>query len=78
VITSAMGIRDLVIGVGEASAVLNGGNPRPWLRACVASDVVDLVATLRARDEIPTGAALGVAAVATTSIAVGAWLHATL
>ena len=78
VITSATGIRDMALGAGQASALFNGGDARPWLRAGAACDLVDLVATLRARSDLPTGAVVGVTLVATGSIAIGAWLHATL
>ena len=77
-LTSALGIRDLAIGAGAASALFDGGDVHRWIRAGVASDAVDLVATLRARDDIPGTAVLGVAVVATGSAALGAWLHARL
>jgi hypothetical protein len=74
VIAAAMGARDLGIGLGALRAVRTGGRAGPWLRAGVFADVVDLVATLRARDELPTPAVVSVSFVATLSAAVGVWL----
>jgi hypothetical protein len=74
VITAANGARDLAIGIGALRAVRTGGRAAPWLGAGVFADVVDLVATLRARDELPTSAVVSVSLVAAGSAAVGAWL----
>jgi hypothetical protein len=74
VIAAAMGARDLAIGLGALRAVRTGGRAAPWLRAGVFADVVDLVATVRARDELPTSAVLTVSLVAAGSAAVGVWL----
>jgi hypothetical protein len=74
VIAAAMGARDLAIGLGALRAVRTGGRAGPWLRAGVFADIVDLVATLRARGELPTSAVVSVSFVATMSAAVGVWL----
>jgi hypothetical protein len=74
VITAANGARDLAIGLGALRAVRTGGRAAPWLGAGVFADVVDLVATLRARDELPTSAVVSVSLVAAGSAAVGVWL----
>lgn len=63
VVSRAVGIRDVAIGVGGAAALLAGSDSaRAWLTAAAAADAGDLVATLLARDVLP---AQGVAAVGT-------------
>jgi hypothetical protein len=46
VLTRALGIRDLVIGVGITVAAGDTKAVRPWLLAGIASDAVDFAATL--------------------------------
>ena len=74
VLAVAFGARDAGIGVGVLRAVREGHGARPWVRAGVLADVADLVATLRARHDVPASAVAGVAAVAAGSAALGAWL----
>ena len=78
VVTTAMGARDVAIGIGALRAIRAGMGARPWLLAGVLADTADLVATLRARDALPTSAVVGVSALAAGSAAVGAWLARTL
>ena len=55
VLSRAVGARDVALGAGAARALLAGGeSPRWWLLAQAASDTGDLVATLRAREALPT------------------------
>ncbi|MDP9385142.1 MAG: hypothetical protein M3P50_07920 [Actinomycetota bacterium] len=75
VVASAMGARDLGLGLGIARALGEGHGARPWLSAAVLADAVDLVATLRARDELPALGVASVAAMAGGSVAVGLWLR---
>ena len=75
---AAFGVRDAALGVGAAWALGGGEGARPWIIAGVVSDAVDLSATVRNRDGLPTAAALGSAALATTSIALGLWLQSAL
>jgi hypothetical protein len=77
-LASALGIRDLGLGVGTLSALYRGGDTRTWLEASAAADFVDFVATLRGRDDIPTMAVIGVGAIAAGSAGVGAWLSTQL
>jgi ribulose kinase len=74
VITTAMGARDVGIGLGALGAIRAGRGTRPWLLAGVLADVADLVATVRARDELPPVGVAGVSALAAGSAAVGLWL----
>jgi hypothetical protein len=74
VVTTAMGARDLAIAVGAIRAVRTGGDARPWFAAGAFADTADLVATLRAREDLPSAGVIGVAALATGSAAVGLWL----
>ena len=48
---------------------------RRWVLAGLASDVVDLTATVRRRADLPALAAYSSMGVAITSIALGAWLQ---
>lgn len=74
----AMGARDVAIALGTLQALRAGHGAAPWLRAGLAADAADLVATLRARDDLPPPAVPVVAAVAGGSIVLGAWLQAAL
>jgi hypothetical protein len=73
-LTSALGIRDVGLGAGTLTALRRGGETRPWLQACAAADLVDFLATVRNRDDVPTAALIGVGALASGSAALGAWL----
>ena len=73
VYSRALGIRDLAMGVGTLAALGDEGSRRSWLLAGVAADAVDLVATLIARDELPTAGRTLAPAVAGGSALLGAW-----
>lgn len=74
VVTTAMGARDLAIALGVAGALRSGRGARPWLLAGALADTADLVATVRARDDLSAVAVVGVGALAAGSAAVGVWL----
>jgi hypothetical protein len=78
VITAAMGARDLAIGLGTIRALRAGRGARPWLQAAVLADAVDLLATLRARRDLPAFGVATVTAIAAGSAALGLWLHTRL
>jgi hypothetical protein len=78
VLAAAMGARDVGLGVGLLRAVGRRGGARAWMRAGVVADAADLVATLRARDDLPPFGAAAVAAMAAASVLVGAWLQGAL
>ena len=61
-------------GVGAVRALAGGFGARPWLQAGVLADATDLVATLRARSELPALGVAGVAAIAAGSTLLGLWL----
>lgn len=71
---ASVGARDVALGAGAAWAVGGGDGAKPWLLASAASDLVDLLATLRHRDALSTSAVIGVGALAGGSAAVGLWL----
>jgi hypothetical protein len=71
---SALGARDLAIGLGAAYAAGQGYGAGPWLRAGVLADATDLAATLRARDHLSPLAVAGVGAIAAGSALLGLWL----
>ena len=77
-IAVGFGARDVGIALGELGALRSGRGVRPWLRAAMLADAADLVATLRARDSLPTLAVPVVAAMAGGSVVLAAWLHAAL
>jgi hypothetical protein len=78
VLAAALGARDLGIGLGALHAFQEGRGVRPWLRAGLLADAVDLGATLRHRTRLPATAVAGVVVLAGGSIALGAWLDRTL
>jgi hypothetical protein len=71
VVTRALGIRDLAIAAGTLAAVRGEADPARWLVAGVASDAVDLGATLVAGDALPPTGRYGVAAVAAGAVVGG-------
>jgi hypothetical protein len=75
VIAAALGARDLAIGAGTARAIGQGYGAAPWITAGVFADAVDLIATLRAREELPAIGVAGVAAMAGGSTLLGLWLR---
>ena len=75
VIGAAMGARDIAIGAGQLLALSRGRGASDWIRAGAAADVVDLVATVRARDSLPALGVAGVGLMATTGAVAGAWLQ---
>jgi hypothetical protein len=75
VLGQAMGIRDLVVGAGQLGALVRGDGARPWLRAGAACDLVDLAATVRAREHIPLYGVVSTSLVAATGAAAGTWLQ---
>jgi hypothetical protein len=74
-LAAGLGARDVVIGAGVLSS-LGRGTARPWLIGSALADTGDLVATLRARNELPGMAVAGTVAVAGGAAAVGFWLAA--
>ena len=71
---SALGARDLAIGLGAAYAAGQGHGAGPWLRAGILADATDFAATLRARDHLSPLAVVGVGALAAGSALLGLWL----
>ena len=63
----ALGVRDLVVGLGTAVALDRGAPVRGWLEGAAVADTVDFVATLAARDSIPQNGRRGVLLVAAVS-----------
>lgn len=64
VITRALGVRDLAIGLGAVIALDRGAPARGWFEAAALCDTVDLVATLLGGKAIPPGARRAVVAIA--------------
>jgi hypothetical protein len=73
--STAMGARDLGIGLGAAWALGQGFGARAWITVGVAADTADLVATLRARSALPPLAVAGVSAIAAGSALLGLYLQ---
>ena len=65
----ALGVRDLVLGLGALTA--GSDSVRPWYLAGALSDAVDLAATVTA-DDIPESGRWGISAIATAALLVGA------
>ncbi|MBD0282825.1 MAG: hypothetical protein ICV69_11635 [Thermoleophilaceae bacterium] len=70
-LTRALGVRDLAIGLGTAIALDRGTPVRGWLEAAALSDAIDLVATLLASGSIPDSSRNVVAAIAGGSAVAG-------
>lgn len=74
----ALGARDIALGAGMYRAVDEGASVRRWALGATLADGVDFVATLLARDALPTPARSFVLALTGGSTAVAAWLSTTL
>ena len=55
VLTRSLGARDVVLGVGAATALVseNGAATRLWLGGQALADLIDLAGTVSARDHLP-------------------------
>lgn len=60
----ALGARDALMSAGVLDALRRGHDPRPWLVALAAADLVDIGATVAERSELPGRAAPATALVA--------------
>jgi hypothetical protein len=78
VLAVGLGARDMAIAVGTLNALRTRRGAGAWLRAGIAADAADLVATLRARESLPPLAAPAVAALAGGSMLLGAYLQSAL
>ena len=68
----ALGVREIVVHLGGALAVLRGRPVRPWLVASIAGDLGDIAWTALGREELPPGAVGATAVVAGASAALSA------
>jgi hypothetical protein len=64
----------LALGLGQARAISNGFGAAPWVAAGVLADATDLIATVRARRDLPGLGVVAITAVAGGSAALGLWL----
>ena len=71
---NVIGVRDLAVGAGQLAGLSRGG-ARPWIVAGAVCDLVDGLATLRARDDLPALGVAATAAIAFGGAAAGAWLQ---
>jgi len=70
----ALAVRDGALGAGVVAGALTGNAARPWLFACVASDLVDATATWLERDALPKRSGPATLVVAGGAAAAGAAL----
>lgn len=70
----ALAVRDGALGAGVVAAAVAGNAARPWLFACVVSDLVDATATWRERDSLPKRSGPATLLVAGGAAAAGAAL----
>lgn len=70
----AVGVRDVVLGLGTLLADRDGDAAR-WLEAGIVADVADTFSTLAAMEDVGTQQALGSAAVAAAAAGAGLWLR---
>lgn len=71
-----LGGRDIALAAGAVLATARGSAARPWLALTVASDVLDIAATLAAGDSVPDRARKGTVALAGGTALLGATLTA--
>lgn len=71
---TALGVRDVVIGVGSLVSV-EGGGARPWLVAGATADATDGLVTFAARRDLRAPGSTLVAIVAAAGAGLGAWLQ---
>jgi len=69
VIVRALGMRDLVLGLGAATA--SGREQQRWAAASLAADAADLSATLAGGSAVPLAGRLGTAVAAGAGVALG-------
>ena len=75
VLLRALGVRDLVLGLGLKTALDRDAPTRGWLEGALAADGVDAAATLLAGDDLPRSGRVLVGALAGSSVLLGAWLR---
>jgi hypothetical protein len=75
VVTTALGARDVGLGLGTTWALAQGAGARPWIAAGVLADATDAIATVRGRARLPRLAVAGIALMAGGSAALGTWLQ---
>jgi hypothetical protein len=73
-IVRALGIRDLMLGVGAYLAVEEGRSVRRWVEFGLAADAVDALATLLAARHIPKRNVARVVMVSGSAAGAQAWL----
>ncbi|MBA3305068.1 MAG: hypothetical protein H0U25_03985 [Thermoleophilaceae bacterium] len=78
VLARALGVRDCMMGLGVLRTLGDAEAAKPWIAACLVADVVDLGATLAARDHLPKQGAVAVSVMAAGSALLGAWLLSAL
>lgn len=71
VLTRALGMRDVALGVGLLRAVGEDRDIGRWLAAGVLADGTDLAATLLAWDRLPSVGRVGVTAAAASGVGLG-------
>jgi hypothetical protein len=52
----ALGAREILLHTGGLAAAVQGAALAPWFAASIAGDLTDIVATVVARREVPSGA----------------------
>ncbi len=67
----ALGIRDLVLGLGAYRALDVGGDAETWVTLGIVCDAVDATATATSIRHLPTATALATIAVASAAVATG-------
>ena len=75
VLSRALAAREIGLGLGLLAALRAGRGARPWILAGVLADVVDLAATVRSKDDVPSFGLIGVGALASGSALIGAYLQ---
>ena len=70
-VTQACGARDLSLGLGTLTALLNGQDARMWVGLAAFADAVDLTATVT-KDDLPLSGRVMITLLASAAIGVSA------
>ena len=68
----ALGVRDLVLGLGTFRSIDRGEPVAPWIQAGMVSDGVDCIATTLAIRQLPWRASVPTLGIAGSAVALGA------
>ena len=72
VLARGFGARDAALGAGTLATLRSGGSTRTWVLAGLLADTADLLATHGSREQLPSGSAPLIYALAGGALLIGA------